>query len=87
MLQQYWSKVKTRDLQSKFQRAGARQEDLQAFVQSQPKPAGLFSSGGGGGSLFTQNQGVTRAGSNMWLTLGLIGAAAAIFISMNKKRR
>lgn len=87
VLQQYWSKVKTRDLQSKFQRAGARQEDLQAFVQSQPKPAGLFSSGGGGGSLFTQNNGATRAGSNMWLTLGLIGAAAAIFISMNKKRR
>ncbi|MFM7859119.1 MAG: hypothetical protein ACKO96_46150, partial [Flammeovirgaceae bacterium] len=37
VLQEYWSRVKVQDLQNKLQRAGARPEDLQAFIQNRPR--------------------------------------------------
>ena len=75
-------------------------DSVQSFLSTRttnlPAPAAVTrSSASGGGARssvmdrlnFQQSGGTTQASSNMWITLGLLGAAAAVFFSMNKKRR
>ena len=82
VLQEYWSRVKVQDLQNKLQRAGARPEDLQAFIQNRPKIQQPQQ------SIFQTSQpGTTQASSNMFLTIALVGAGILLITQMGKKRR